>query len=118
MSNPKMAIRAALGKLWVLVLDSLREKVAKPNPSAEILFVARRFLLDAGYTPQPTVRSTASLKALQASYIQALQPAVNSPKPSASMLGEARMYLLQQKVTHERDAQEHRQQEHSSIPFH
>lgn len=91
-----MATRAELSDLWWAVLTSLLAKITKGRPSAELLFEARKLMVQSGYVgPVHTPKVTKQLGQLHAAYLGALQAAVGGEKPSSSVLHEARLFLLQ-----------------------
>jgi hypothetical protein len=97
-----MATRADLSRLWWVVLSSLLVKIAKGRPSAELLFEARKFMVQSGYVgPVHTPKVQRQLDKLHAAYLEALRAAVGSERPSSSALHECRLFLLQTKAERE-----------------
>ena len=109
MNETKMASRSELADLWRVVLASLIAKISKGKPSAELLFEARKLMVQSGFVgPIHTPKVTRQLEALHEGYLAALVAAVASERPSSSMLHEARLFLLQTKAEREQtSASEH-----------
>lgn len=111
-----MATPAELSDLWWAVLTSLLAKIAKGKPSAELLFEARKLMVQSGYVgPVHTPKVQRQLGQLHAAYLGALQAAVGSERPSSSVLHEARLFLLQTKAEREQSGANGHPE---SIPIH
>ena len=118
MNETKMASRSELADLWQVVLSSLIAKITKGKPSAELLFEARKLMVQSGYAgPVHTPKVTRQLEALHAGYLAALQAAVTGERPSSSMLHEARLFLLQTKAEREQTSASDQPADIPSIPF-
>ncbi|GAB3491191.1 hypothetical protein GCM10027399_09030 [Curvibacter fontanus] len=90
------ASRATLHELWQCLLTALLNKSSKAKPSAEILTLARAFLIDNHYVgPVDTPKVRKQLDKLHELYLKGLIAALSDGAPSASVLAEYRIYREQ-----------------------